>query len=79
MHTQFKTENLNAAEGMLDRCQFFFNKRIHPRRKALSMAMYSIIKGYGILGESDKIKELYNQFRLMYRKLVLKYKYEIQI
>ena len=23
MHTQFKTENLNAAEGMLDRCQFF--------------------------------------------------------
>ena len=36
------------------------------------MAMYSIIKGYGILGENDKIKELYKQFRSMYRKLVFK-------
>ena len=36
------------------------------------MAMYSIVKGYGILGENDKIKELYKQFRLMYRKLVFK-------
>ena len=73
MHTQFKTENLNAAEGMLDRCQFFFNKKEYTlAEKALSMAMYSIIKGYGILGENDKIKELYKQFRLMYRKLVFK-------
>ena len=60
MHTQFKTENLNAAEGMLDRCQFFFNTKEYTlAEKALSMAMYSIIKGYGILGENDKIKELY--------------------
>ena len=73
MHTQFKTENLNAAEGMLDRCQFFFNKKEYTlAEKALSMAMYSIIKGYGILGENGKIKELYKQFRLMYRKLVFK-------
>lgn len=73
MHTQFKTENLNAAEGILDRCQFFFNKKEYTlAEKALSMAMYSIIKGYGILGENDKIKELYKQFRLMYRKLVFK-------
>ena len=85
MHTQFKTENLNAAEGMLDRCQFFFNKKEYTlAEKALSMAMYSIIKGYGILGENDKIKELYKQFRLMYRKLVfkntsMKYKYKCGI
>ena len=35
MHTQFKTENLNAAEGMLDRCQFFFNKKNTPSPKRL--------------------------------------------
>jgi len=58
---------------MLDRCQFFFNrKEYHLAEKALSMAMYSIVKGYGILGENYKIKELYKQFRLMYRKLVFK-------
>lgn len=73
MNTQFKIKNLDATEGMLDRCQFFFNrKEYHLAEKALSMAMYSIIKGYGILGENDKIKELYKQFRLMYRKLVFK-------
>ena len=52
---------------------FFFDKKEYTlAEKALSMAMYSIVKGYGILGENDKIKELYKQFRLMYRKLVFK-------
>ena len=73
MHTQFKTKNLNAAEGMLRTVvNFSLIKRIHPPKRLLSMAMYSIVKGYGILGENDKIKELYKQFRLMYRKLVFK-------
>ena len=63
MHTQFKTENLNAAEGMLDRCQFSLDKKEYTlAEKALSMAMYSIVKGYGILGKNDKLKELYKQF-----------------
>ena len=56
-----------------DEFAVFFNKKEYTlAEKALSMAMYSIIKGYGILGENDKIKELYKQFRLMYRKLVFK-------
>lgn len=85
MHTQFKTENLNATEGMLDRCQFFFDrKEYHLAEKALSMAMYSIVKGYTLLGENDKIDELYKKFCSLYRKLVfkntsLKFKYKCGI
>lgn len=85
MNSQFKIKNLDAADGMLDRCQFFFNrKEYNLSEKALSMAMYSIVKGYTILGENTKTDVLYKKFRSLYRKLIfkntsLKFKYKCGI
>lgn len=78
MHTQFRTQNLDAAEGMLTRCGFFIEKHEYDIAiKTLSMSMYSLTKGYKLLGnitaqDKKRINELRRKFRRLYRSLFFK-------
>lgn len=73
MGTVYSEKNLDAAEGILLRCEYFIDKGNYPlAAKTLMVAMYSILKGYGYLGKIDRIKELRKTFRRLYGRLLLK-------
>lgn len=78
MNTRFMTENFDAAEGILTRCEFFYEQKdFDNASKSLAMAMYNIIRGLELLKEpstADKkrVRELKKEFRSLYRKLFFK-------
>lgn len=43
MNTQFKIKNLDATEGMLDRCQFFFNRKNTTSPKRLFLWQCTVL------------------------------------
>lgn len=78
INTTFKIQNLDAAEGMMQRCDFFIGKRdFNLAMTTLTTAMYSIVRIKNFTHEEftvnrKRIKELHGQFRHVYKKLLFK-------
>ncbi len=78
MNTQFMAQNFDSAEGILERCKFFYEKGEYDNAsKSLSTAMYNIIRGLNLLKNPTKqdkkrVRELKKEFRILYRKLFFK-------